>query len=122
MGNVPPNRANFEQVHGTVISVLGADEQDLLIRGTVACADEIREVERAISQREPIVVYGLNDHDDRIYAKYEQLRKLGGDPRLYLGGLFEWLLLQDFYGADQFPTTAKSLDLLKYKPRPLLKK
>ena len=122
MGNVPPNRANFEQVHGTVISVLGTDEQDLLIRGTVACADEIREVERAISQREPIVVYGLNDHDDRIYAKYEQLRKLGGDPRLYVGGLFEWLLLQDFYGAEQFPTTAKPLDLLKYKPRPLLKK
>ncbi len=70
MGNVPPNRANFEQVHGTVISVLGVDEQDLLIGGTVACADEIREVERAISKREPIVVYGLNDHDDRIYAKY----------------------------------------------------
>lgn len=122
MGNAPPNRANFEQVRGTIISVLGPDEQDLLIGGTVPCADECPQVELAISRREPIVVYGFNAHDDRIYAKYEQLRKLGGDPRLYLGGLFEWLLLQDFYGADQFPTTAKTADLLKYKPRPLLKK
>lgn len=117
MGNVPPNLANFEQVQGTVISVLGADEQDVLISGTVPCADEIREVERALALRTRIVIYGRNDHDARIYAKYEQIRQLGGDPRLYLGGLFEWLLLQDFYGAEQFPTTAKA-DLLKYKPPP----
>ena len=35
---------------------------------------------------------------------------------LYLGGLFEWLLLQDIYGFDDFPTTSRQLDILKYKP------
>jgi hypothetical protein len=35
---------------------------------------------------------------------------------LYPGGLFEWLLLQDIYGDDEFPTTIKELDILKYKP------
>ena len=35
---------------------------------------------------------------------------------VYPGGLFEWLLLQDIYGEDNFPTTLKELDILKYKP------
>ena len=34
---------------------------------------------------------------------------------LYLGGLFEWLLLQDIFGFDNFPTTTKTIDILKYK-------
>jgi hypothetical protein len=28
----------------------------------------------------------------------------------------EWLLLQDIYGADEFPTTSKLLDILQYRP------
>jgi hypothetical protein len=35
---------------------------------------------------------------------------------LYPGGLFEWLLLQDIYGDDYFPTTIKEFDIFKYKP------
>ena len=31
--------------------------------------------------------------------------------------MFEWLLLQDIYGNDNFPTTSKDLDILKYKPK-----
>jgi hypothetical protein len=34
---------------------------------------------------------------------------------VYIGGLFEWLLLQDIYGDEEFPTTAKIIDILKYK-------
>ena len=34
---------------------------------------------------------------------------------IYPGGLFEWLLLQDIYGFDDFPTTKKERDHLKYK-------
>ena len=30
--------------------------------------------------------------------------------------MFEWLLLQDIYGNEQFPTLGKELDILKYKP------
>jgi hypothetical protein len=36
--------------------------------------------------------------------------------------MFEWLLLQDIYGAASFPTTSKELDILKYKPPSLRQK
>jgi hypothetical protein len=39
---------------------------------------------------------------------------------LYAGGLFEWLLLQDIFGAAEFPTTKKELDIIKYKPNKIL--
>ena len=39
---------------------------------------------------------------------------------IYLGGLFEWLLLQDIYGRDLFKTTKNELDILKYKPDSIL--
>jgi hypothetical protein len=32
-----------------------------------------------------------------------------------MGGIFEWLLLQDIYGKELFPTTKKEADLLKFK-------
>jgi enhancing lycopene biosynthesis protein 2 len=41
------------------------------------------------------------------------------DP-VYTGGLFEWLLLQDIYGTQEFLTTKKELDLLKFKPNKIL--
>jgi hypothetical protein len=34
--------------------------------------------------------------------------------------MFEWLLLQDIYGKELFPTTKKELDLLRYKSNQLL--
>ena len=30
--------------------------------------------------------------------------------------MFEWMLLQDIYGTDDFPTTINELDILKFKP------
>jgi hypothetical protein len=39
---------------------------------------------------------------------------------VYTGGMFEWLLMQDIYGKELFPTTKKEVDLLKYKPNQLL--
>ena len=53
-----------------------------------------------------IIIYGKNSDDQTIYNKYDQLNKLGFyNIYLYSGGLFEWLLLQDIYGRDEFPTT-----------------
>jgi hypothetical protein len=52
---------------------------------------------------------------------HNQLVKLGfSNVFIYLGGLFEWLMLQDIYGYDEFPTTIKQIDFLKYKPPPRL--
>ena len=54
-------------------------------------------------------------------TKYTQLVNLGFvNVYIYPGGLFEWLCLQDIYGDDEFPTTNKELDILKYKPARLL--
>ena len=67
-----------------------------------------------------IVVYGKNATDVSVYKKYEQLVKHGiANVRIYVGGMFEWLLLQDIYGQDLFPTTGAcgvNLDILAYRP------
>ena len=63
-----------------------------------------------------IIVYGKNCNDDKTYKKYEQLVGLGfTNVYIYVGGMFEWLLLQDIYGNELFPTTSKEMDILKYK-------
>ena len=50
--------------------------------------------------------------------KYHQLTNLGFyEVYVYVGGLFEWLLLQDIFGEENFPTTTKELDILKYKAK-----
>ena len=68
-----------------------------------------------------IIIYGKNANDETTYKKYYQLSKLGfTNVSVYPGGLFEWLLLQDIYGVDEFTTTSKQLDILKYKPRKTL--
>ena len=64
-----------------------------------------------------IVIYGKNSNDASLYNKFDQLQALGfTEVYVYIGGMFEWLLLQDVYGTDEFPTTKQELDILKYKP------
>lgn len=65
-----------------------------------------------------IVIYGKNTNDDTIVTKYNQLtQKLGfKNVFIYPGGIFEWLLLQDVYGSELFPTNIDEKDILKYKP------
>jgi hypothetical protein len=126
MGNQIIHRINFEDIqfaqnNGTlIISTLPDHEQGVLIARTVPSTLEIAAVERALKQKQKIIVYGRHSNDDTIYKKYEQLKKLNADVCIYTGGLFEWLLLQDIYGKEGFPTTSKTLDLLKYKPPTVL--
>lgn len=110
------------QTQCIIISTLPPTEQEVLIYNTVPCAVEISLVEDAIKKKTPILIYGRHAHDSTIYTKYDQIKKLGGIPYLYPGGLFEWLLLQDIYGNDEFKTTKykKPMDLLKYKPNNVL--
>ena len=95
-------------------------EQTILIFKTINIGNEIKEVELAIKQKQNIIIYGKNGNDESIYLKYTQISKLGGTAYLYVGGLFEWLLLQDIYGQDEFRTTSPTLDILKYKPNNIL--
>ena len=128
MGNSPIQRINFEDVQYAqssekiIISTLPSNDQNMLIYKTIRCDQEIKVVEEAIQQKIPIFIYGKHCNDETIYIKYDQIKKLGGIVYLYTGGLFEWLLLQDIYGKDDFPTssTTRIVDLLKYKPRTVL--
>ena len=70
-----------------------------------------------------IIIYGKHCNDELVDKKYQQLLTLGfNNVYAYIGGLFEWVLLQDIYDKDLFPTNKnkKDIDILKYKPQPLL--
>jgi hypothetical protein len=127
MGNSLTNYVSYEDVQRaqtkyTIISTFPTDEQGLLIYHTVPCTVEITIVEESIKKKTPIIIYGRHIHDPTIYKKYEQIKKLGGIAYIYPGGLYEWLLLQEIYGNDEFKTTTykKPMDLLKYKPNNVL--
>ena len=63
------------------------------------------------------MIYGMHHYDSTLLRKFQQLKNLGaGLIYVYGGGMFEWLLLQDIYGNEEFATSGKELDILKYKP------
>ena len=108
-----------------VINTLPNGEQEYLIKGTVSCDQEEMLINKYIklSPQTKIIVYGKNDTDETVIAKCTQLTAIGF-PHVYayMGGLFEWSLLQDIYGIDLFETTSflPLKELLKYKPRKIL--
>lgn len=103
-----------------LINTLNSLEQECLIPNTVPLEKEeivINEYIKMGKKNKKIIIYGKNSNDEKIFTKYFQLQNLGFyNIYVYLGGLFEWLLLQDVYGFNEFPTTKKEMDLLKYKP------
>ena len=104
-----------------VINTMPTNMQHCLIRGTVPIKEEEVVMNGLISSASStavvVVVYGKNSNDASMYRKYQQLVKLGfSNICVYMGGMFEWLLLQDIYGAELFPTLGHELDVLKYKP------
>jgi hypothetical protein len=129
MGNVPTKeKLNFEDIqyirkHPNIylfINTLPVGEQDCLILGSINASQEETVINEYIIKNKqiPIVIYGKNTNDETLITKFQQLTRLGfTNVFIYLGGLFEWLMLQDIYGFEEFPTTRKELDFLKYKPR-----
>jgi hypothetical protein len=132
MGNSQSmQKINFEDIQTAcknpeiylLINTLPESEQNCLIVNTVQAQKEEQIINHHMysSKRIRILIYGRNSSDEKVYKKYEQLTKLGfSNVFIYLGGLFEWLMLQDIYGYDEFPTTIKQIDFLKYKPPPKL--
>ena len=103
-----------------IINTLSPSEQQCLIINTILANDEESIINRFIKENKSIriIIYGRNCNDETINRKYQQLYSLGFyNIFVYLGGMFEWLMLQDIYGKDLFPTTKKELDLLKYKSK-----
>ena len=106
-----------------IISTLENDNQECLIKNTLSPNEEIENINKYIKSNKniKIVIYGENCSDSKVISKYNQLYKLGFTKLyVYIGGLFEWLLLQDIYGEDEFPTTTKIIDILKYKGKAII--
>ena len=129
MGNYQSiQKINFEKIQHIIttnnsenwfiINTLNDNEQQCLLPYTVNIKEEESKINEFINNNKKIniIIYGRNSNDNKLYLKYNQLQKLGfNNLYIYSGGLFEWLLLQDIYGFDEFPTTTKILDILKYK-------
>ena len=111
------------EVH-MLINTLGENEQNCLIINTVNFKNEealINNFLKTGNKQVKIIIYGRNCNDENVFKKYNQLTSLGfHNVYIYSGGLFEWLMLQDIYGSEEFPTTKKELDILKYKPNKVL--
>ena len=130
MGNTQKKKINFEDVlyaqkDAILISTLPNNKQDCLIQRTIPC-DEEEEIINGILDTDPkktIIIYGENANDEKIYSKFKQLISLGFiNVFIYTGGLFEWVLLQDIYGKENFKTTREELDILKFRPNKLFGK
>jgi hypothetical protein len=115
---------NFEKIQyhiknkSILINTLDANNQSCLISGTISIEEEIKLLNHYLKTNKTIliIIYGKNNSDLSVLKKHKQLLSLGfTNIALYLGGLFEWLLLQDVFGQEHFPTTTKTIELLNYK-------
>jgi hypothetical protein len=101
------------------INTLPENKQSCLIPTTTVSSDEEGTINKLLKNNSDveIIIYGMNNNDESVIRKYKQLVSLGfQNIYIYLGGMFEWLLLQDIYGTENFPTTSRELDIMKYKP------
>lgn len=129
MGNIQTTqKINFEDIQHVIknpethllINTLSETQQDCLIPNTMNILQEENIINKLIKNGNKnivIIIYGTNSNDEKIYKKSQQLISLGfHNVYIYVGGMFEWLILQDIYGDKEFPTTSKQLDFLKFKP------
>ena len=94
-----------------MISTLPAAQQGCLIAGTIPVSEETATVSTLLAgqrSRRRLIVYGASSSDDTALRKAEQLISLGfADVFVYRGGLLEWLLLREVYGADWYGVTGE---------------
>ena len=131
--NQQKQKVNFEDVQFIIknsdnhllINTMSDNLQNCLIVNTMQIDKEELIINKLLNNGNnkniKIIIYGKNTNDETPIKKYEQLLDLGfSNIYIYTGGLFEWLLLQDIYGEELFPTTTKQNDLLKYKSQKIL--
>ena len=122
--------ANYEDIqrglsikNGILIHTM--DDETILISGTTSISNETQRINMLLDDREydtNIIIYGKNTDDfHKVVKRYKQLCELGFDAFVYIGGLFEWLLLHEIYGLSEFPIEFSQkqtgvLDILKFAP------
>jgi hypothetical protein len=126
------NKISFEDIQHIInksknvfiINTLPNTEQECLIYKTISYETEENTINELLTNYDftpSFILYGKNCNDNTVEKKANQLNGLGfSNIYVYSGGLFEWLLLQDIYGQDEFPTTTRFLDILKFKPPNIL--
>lgn len=128
MGNTKSvQKVNFEDIQfllknkkPILINTLDQTDQTCLIKGTISVIEEEQVINTYMKKNMnvTIVIYDKNSNSEKLLQKYNQLLGLGFyNIYIYPGGLFEWLCLQDIYGFENFPTTSKELDILRYKAK-----
>jgi len=128
MGNINSinqiKKYNFDDLRNSIrdkhviISTLPENLQTCLIMGTIGIENEVKILNDHLrnQKNKSVIIYGKNNNDESVITKHKQLTGLGFiNVHVYIGGLFEWLLLQEVYGEENFPTTTLELDILKYK-------
>ena len=105
----------------TKFILINTFEQDSMIQGTVSSDKEETVINAQLTDYTkpdiPIIVYGRNSSDDSVDRKEKQLRALGLEEiYIYRGGMFEWLLLGDVFGSEEFAVSKKVVDILKFAP------
>jgi len=112
---------HFEDIYkdsSVLLNTLPVEEQYCLIHKSLKHIDETHIINEYLKneKNKSIIIYGKNYRDKTIITKYNQLIKLGFiNVSIYFGGMFEWLLLQEIYGTDNFKTDGTTLDILRYK-------
>jgi hypothetical protein len=121
LSNLNSNTQSSTSTSMLLVNTMPGDQQSCLIKKTTPIQNEAKIINDLIQNGKQmnitIIIYGKNSNDETIYKKYKQLVDLGfTNVYLYIGGMFEWLCLQDIYGSDEFPSTSREIDILKYKP------
>lgn len=112
---------HFEELYKddyVLINTLPENQQLCLIHKTIPATEEINIMNQYLktNKHKKIIVYGKNYSDKTIIKKFNQLKQLGfSKVFIYFGGMFEWLMLQEIYGNDNFKTDGTTLDILQFK-------
>lgn len=116
MGNIYSSfkTYNFKEIQKKIkisdvilINTLPDNQQSYLIYGTITANKETEYINNLIKKNKSheIIIYGKNYSDMSVVNKYNVLKKLGfNNVYIYFGGIFEWALLQDIYGTNNFLT------------------
>ena len=101
-----------------LINTLPLNQQSYLIKGTLPALEESQRINEYLykNKKIPIIIYGLDYQDASVGKKFIQLKTLGFENVfVYMGGIFEWALLQEIYGSNfkTFGVLSDPLDVYK---------
>jgi hypothetical protein len=119
-GNIHGGNIHGGNIHGGILIHIMDETEKTLITGTLSAEKETENINKMLSKNDyetDIIIYGRNNHEyEQLAKKQKQLKSLGfKNVYIYLGGMFEWLLLQDVFGTKLFPTVKKG-EILDFKP------